>query len=124
MEVDRRPEVGATNHVVFVHGWLGSELASREDPSDVWWGDNAMTCLRTLALRSDALKQVEDPRLLVPGQLTKNYREFVRGLRLYGYFDNNQTNLSSYVYDGDSAGVTRLVNDPELRRTCRGAIGV
>ena len=89
-----------TAHVLFIHGWLGSELVSRTDPSQIVWGDNSISQVRALVMHREVLTTLEEPRPLVPRNMRTSYRDFFEGLKLLGGFYNpTRNNLTAFVYD-------------------------
>jgi pimeloyl-ACP methyl ester carboxylesterase len=95
-----RPAGGrSTKHVVFVHGWLGSQLVAARDRNRVFWGDEPLTYLRTMLRDRELLTTMTNPPPLVPGALNKNYQAFVESLGLLGYHNQEDERLSTYIYD-------------------------
>jgi hypothetical protein len=89
-----------TAHVLFVHGWLGSELVLADNPNHVIWGDQSVVQARALVQHRQLLTAIEAPRPLIPSGLRSNYRNFFEGLRfLGGFHDPADQNLTAFVYD-------------------------
>jgi pimeloyl-ACP methyl ester carboxylesterase len=100
-----------TEHVAFVHGWLGCHLVSADDPNRVYWGDQPITYLTTILRHRRMLTDLRPPRALVPGRLNQNYRTFVEGLGLLGFHNEERERQSVFTYDwrlGAAEASTRL----------------